>query len=722
MHTESNEHTFASCHEPGLSHCRKVLFSVLSLAILLLLIYGNSFDCSWQFDDEPNITDNSHLHLDTLTWEGIKRAIFSDRNNPGFPYRPVACLTFAFNYYFGGLDVFGYHLVNLVIHWLSSVFLFLFIYHSLNLSKLRDKYGPDSYSLALLATVFWAINPVQVQAVTYIVQRMASLAGLFFILGMYLYLKARTTSNPTQTVLFFILCFISFLLALGSKENAAMLPVVIFTYETLLIQRNPFLFLRSNLKLILFAVGFTLLIGLSYFYFKDGSIFSFLKGYETNRPFSFQERLLTQPRVILFYISLLIYPITDRLNIAHSIAFSKSLIDPISTLLSFFIITLLLFIAIYRSSKNPLVSFCIIFFFLNHIIESSIFPLEIIFEHRNYIPSMLFFLPFAIGFVAVCKKYRTKRITRYALAAFVSLLMTGFGHAVHLRNFDWKTPGTLWADSVAKSPDIFRPHHNLAKWYDDNGDMKKALAIYKEALTKTANNRQNEKFITYFNLGNLFNRTGKQDKAISNYEKAIRLNPGFSPTYNNLAVLFSGQGKHEISNQYTKKALQLSPEDPATNLNVGLINLKYGLNNKAIYHFKKALATKDTADKALFYLGIAYKKKGLLGRATVLFQKSLVTAPRNIHIRLHLAETYYRAGLFSNAEEQADRALALLPNKQALNNMVNELLSEPDPLMRKIKPDKEIVIPLLKKACTDKAAILVDWSMLLDVPPSVNVE
>jgi protein O-mannosyl-transferase len=183
------------CNEIGISHCRKVVFAFLSLAIILLAVYGNSFNCSWHFDDEPNITENPNLHMTKLTWEQVNKALKSDRNNPHFFYRPVACLSFALNHYFGGLDVFGYHLVNLMIHFLSSVFLFLFIFNTLHLPSLRERYSSNAYAIALLATVLWAINPIQTQAVTYIVQRMASLAAMFYILSMYFYLKARTADQ-----------------------------------------------------------------------------------------------------------------------------------------------------------------------------------------------------------------------------------------------------------------------------------------------------------------------------------------------------------------------------------------------------------------------------------------------------------------------------------------------------------------------------------------------
>jgi hypothetical protein len=181
--------------DQGISHTRKILFAVISLAVILFSIYGNSFDCSWHFDDEANIKDNPGIHLTELSWNSIKGALFSDRNSPDIPYRPAACLTFALNYYFGGLDVFGYHLVNILIHLFTAIFLFLTIFHTLNLPSLQSKYAAHAYSLALLSTVLWAVNPIQIQAVTYIVQRMASLAGMFYIICVYLYLKGRTAQK-----------------------------------------------------------------------------------------------------------------------------------------------------------------------------------------------------------------------------------------------------------------------------------------------------------------------------------------------------------------------------------------------------------------------------------------------------------------------------------------------------------------------------------------------
>ena len=114
--------------------------------------------------------------------------------------RPLSYLTFALNYHIGGGNVFGFHVVNFAIHYLASIFLFLIIYNTLRLPLLNDRYEKNAYAIALLSVFFWATHPIQVTAVTLIVQRMASMAGMFYIMGMYFYLKGRTTSSTKKRI------------------------------------------------------------------------------------------------------------------------------------------------------------------------------------------------------------------------------------------------------------------------------------------------------------------------------------------------------------------------------------------------------------------------------------------------------------------------------------------------------------------------------------------
>lgn len=697
--------------ELSISYCRKVVFTILALAILILSIYGNSLDCSWHFDDEPNITENPNLYMRELSWDNIRHAMFSDRNNPHIPYRPVACLSFALNYYFGELDVFGYHLVNIFIHLISSIFLFLFIYHTLNLPSLKSKYVAHSYSIALFATVLWAINPVQTQAITYLVQRMAGMAGMFYIISIYFYLKARTTGIWGRKVFFFIICFFFFLMAFGSKENAVMLPLSIFIYEILLLQEITGQHLRKNLRFIFILTGVILILGFTYIYIQGGNIFSFLEGYQ-HRPFTLVQRLLTEPRIIIFYISLLLYPVPNRLSIAHSFQISTSLFYPISTVFSVLFIAGAITYAIYSAKKQPLFSFCILFFFINHAIESTIFPLELIFEHRNYIPSMLFYVPIAIGFCDLFNYYTGKTSMQYILLSFIVLLLIGFGHSTFIRNFAWKNEKSLWIDAIEKAPDLYRPHHNLGRYYHDHGYKKEALLEYKMALEKPVFARKDETFVTYYNLARLYDELNDHKKALHFYNRAALSNPDFAPVYNNIASILDREGKYELAHDYFLKAIRLRPDSSVINYNLGLFYLRERQTEKAIHHLHRVSNQKEFADRIFLYLGIAYKQKGQLGRAVTYFRMALKINPGNTRTYLHLAEVYYRVGDKKQAKAAVAKAIDLIPNKATFQEIVDALQKKDR--SKNLQPRAAIVIPLMRELCLYKSEILKEWSNLLE--------
>jgi len=181
----------------------------------------------------------------------------------------------------------------------AAIFLFLFIYTTLNLPLLKARYSIHSYFIALLSTTLWVVNPIQTQAVTYIVQRMASMAGMFYIISLYLYGKSRTATQNPEKILLLFLCAISMLLAFGSKENAIMIPATLFLYDLFLIQGISMESVKTQFKIFLGGATLAIIIGVIYFTFSDATLSSFFSLYE-ERPFTLWERLLTQPRIIYF--------------------------------------------------------------------------------------------------------------------------------------------------------------------------------------------------------------------------------------------------------------------------------------------------------------------------------------------------------------------------------------------------------------------------------------
>lgn len=694
------------------SYCRQIVFSIVALSIIIFSIYWNSLHVPWHLDDIPNITDNPHLHLKNLSWHGIKQAFFSDQRDPGRLYRPVSCLSFAMNYHFGGLDVFGYHLVNIMIHLLTSVFLFLFIYHTLNLPLLRHKYASKSYAVAILSTVLWSINPIQTQAVTYIVQRMSSMAGLFYIMGMFFYLKFRTVENKGDKIVFFILCFITFIMAVGSKENALMLPLSLLLYEVIVIQRDIGETFKRNQKILFIVTGVFLALCLIYLILDNKPFFSFLSGYR-NRPFTLFQRLLTEPRIIIFYISLLLYPMPDRLSIAHSIQISTSPFNPISTTFSIvFVIGSILFL-IFRARKYPLLSYCYLFFFLNHIIESSILPLELIFEHRNYIPSMMFFVPIAIGFSVLLERYAQKRTMKTIVALFIIFILIGLGHTTFMRNLTWQSWRSLWMDAAKKAPDQFRVHHNLGIYYKDHGLTKKAITEFETALNSPVIHRNNEPIVGLFQLGQLYYDLGDFEKAEFYLQKALNMKSNFSYALITLASIYDKQGNFKLADQHLVKALKADPFNPVINLNFGLNLLKKGRPNEAVSHFLISVNEKALRAKALMYLAIAYRQKGWHGKAAITFRKSLSLDEKNIVPHLHLAEIYHKTGHEKSRKQEVENIINLMLQNEALFYQTVDLISQKGHLGN-VYLSSDLILTLINEASARKLENLQAWRTYIE--------
>jgi Tfp pilus assembly protein PilF len=671
---------------------RRVIFPALALSILICSVYSNALVAGWQFDDIANIVNNEALHLEALSLEGMEKALFSETGRPGVLYRPVACLTFALNYYFGGLDVAGYHLTNVAIHIGASIFLYLLMYHTLCLPSLSEKYALRAHSIALLSAVLWAIHPIQVQAVTYIVQRMTSLAGMFYVMSMYFYTRYRTAHRNLEKALFISLCSLAFLMSFGSKENALLLPLSLFLYEILLVQESSVSFLRKNaLKITLTGIAIVL-AGLLFLYYRKGGFFGFLREYE-GRPFSLTERLLTEPRVILFYLSLLVYPISERFSIAHSFHISTSLIDPPSTMLSILAIAAGIVFLIALARKHPLVSFSFLFFFLNHLIESSVFALELAFEHRNYVPSLFFFVPFSAGLIKAIDS-SAKKTTRYVFVFFILLLVMGVGLSTFSRNFVWINTKTMWTDALQKAPDQLRVHYNLGFSYQETGQWDKAIYHYEKALESPEVHRKDERLTTLNQLGEAYSKRGDREKAISCYLKAIRMKPDFSSALVNLAVVYEAEGAWQEADHYTMLALKVDPGSGTANLNMGIHLLRNRMAEAAIPHLELALKEADLRSRAHLYLGIAYEQKRQYREAAVHLRKCMQLDPRNITPHLYLAEIYMITGHVLKAREEAQWITDIIAKDEKIYRQVMDLLSN-ERGSRIIQPNGEVLKPLI---------------------------
>jgi tetratricopeptide (TPR) repeat protein len=682
--------------ETSITQCRKNIFATVVIAVMLLATYWNTFDASWHFDDEANIVKREDVHLTEFTWDQIQRT-FSNENRI---YRPVACFSFALNYYFNQDRVFGYHVVNLFIHFLTAVFLFLFIQHALKLPLLKGRYESDAYFIALLSTVLWAINPVQIQAVTYIVQRMASMAAMFTIMSMYFYLRGRTRGHRPGKIALYGLSGLTGLLAFGSKENAAMLPVSIFLMDLFLIQGVT----KSSLKralVILLALAFIPIVfavslkGLSVI----GDPEFFFWKYEL-RSFTLLERVLTQPRVVLWYISLLLYPMPHRLSLHHDIVVSHGLISPPTTIVAILVILAILCIALAISRKQPMIAYAIIFYFLNLVIESSILPSELAFEHRNYLPSLLFFVPIGILLLRTIQYLRRTPLVQFLVCAFVVLWLIGLAHSTFVRNMIWKTEESLWIGVVDKYPNSPRAHHNLGRFYANTLQLDKALSEYQLALEQTRGTHGETHHLTHYNLGMLHLMQDQLEIAKHHFLKAIQIKPRYSSAYINLGIVMMKLGNLDRAQEYLIKALTYNRRKPQAHNNLGYILLKKGRYEEAIAEFQEALRLDEDFSIARTNLGVANKYKENYKKAAYHFRIALRDRPRDLMVRLHLAEVYHRMGKKESGTLMIENTIDLF-GAEKLHTKLNKLTQDDAPTLE--FPDKSIVMPLLRQAYLQEA-------------------
>jgi len=367
-----------------------------------LLAYSNTFQVPFHFDDRPNITQNPNVQIKVFSWDRIERLV---KNTYKESIRVFSYFTFALNYYFGGFNVFGYHLVNFLVHIASGIFLYWFLLLTFNLPSLKEKYGPISFKVSLFTSLIFISHPIQTQSVTYIVQRMASMGGMFYLLSLVLYIKGRLSTGRPR-FFYFGGMVLSYLLGVFSKENVAILPLFVALYEFYFFQN---LDLSPKGKNILFTLIGTLLVlgAFGFIIWGDRYIQVIKEGYEY-RTFTMSERVLTQFRIILYYVTLLLYPHPSRLNLDYDFPISKTILDPPTTLISMLIVAGLIGYSIWTAKKRPMISFCILWYFGNLVIESSIFPLEMVYEHRLYLPAVGPFILFSLFVVRGIEKFKYK--------------------------------------------------------------------------------------------------------------------------------------------------------------------------------------------------------------------------------------------------------------------------------------------------------------------------
>jgi len=630
---------------------------LLFFGIVVFGIYSRTFESPFVFDDLARIKENPTIRLTQLSFKEIVKAGFKSSKT-----RPVAFISFALNYYFNQYDPAGYHIVNLCIHILAGFFLFLFIKSTLKIPGLKNRFShPDL--IALGAALIWLVHPVQTQSVTYIVQRMNSMASLLFVVSFWFYAKGRLVENGSRKWLWYIGATLAWLVSLGCKQITVTLPFLVLLYEWYFFQDLSQDWLKRSLKWALPIIALLVLIALIYTNFSPLEKISRLKDFANNE-FTISERALTQLRVVVYYISLLLYPHPSRLNLDYDFPLSYSLINPLTTLPAQVLILGLIALGCFLAKNQRLMSFCIFWFLGNLVVESSVIPLAIIFEYRLYLPSML------IGLAAVdlLNRYLNSQLL---IAGICAVLITIFSYWTFQRNEVWRDAVTLWTDCVEKSPNKARPHTNL-------GEALLYQKRYDEALTNLLKAIQlDPNYIeARLNLGYLYGKQGKTDKAIEQYHKAIQIDPNYAKAYNNLGVALSKLDKTDEAISNYQKALQIDPELSDAHMNMGVALAAQNKNDAAIEYFNKALQLNPNLARAQFLLGDALLKRGQTERGIHHIEIALQIDPEYAEAHNNLGGELLHQGKINEALEHLNRSLSINPDLAEAHSNVGIIMAQ----------------------------------------------
>lgn len=465
----------------------KIQLLVLSLLVAFsALVFVPGISGPYVFDDYSNLLNNSYLQVKTLDPAELKTASYSLAAGP--LKRPVAMLSFALNHYLaGGFEKTApFKAVNLFIHALNGLLVFWLVRLVFTFLAMRQGRaartsligGRHALILAAAVALLWVIHPIQLTSVLYIVQRMTLLSGFFVLLALIGYLKGRQRINEGRRgggwlVLMALLG--GGILGMLSKENAILLPVFVLVLELALFpDRRPW---KSWSRIprtgkILLLASAAVLAGL----ISAVALKMALPGYAI-RDFSLTERLMTEPRVLVFYISLILVPRINEFGLLHDdIEISRSLISPWTTLPSILVLAATLAYAMTVRRRQPLLCLGVLWFFGAHLLESTIFPLEIAHEHRNYLATL--------GILLVVMHLLDRgsvRLGHRRLWGLVPVMILVFAGTSFARSMQWADINSLYRYEAIHHPYSAGAQAGLSTLLNTQGDYRGAIERLKRA-------------------------------------------------------------------------------------------------------------------------------------------------------------------------------------------------------------------------------------------------
>lgn len=576
----------------SLSRVHGVWLQPLLIALAIGVSYGHTLDVPFYLDDYLTVQTNS-----AVKQFGLSRLWHEE------PLRFVGYLSLALNYRLHGLGVAGYHLVNLWLHFGAALALW-----QLTRELLKTPIGQEGVTgqfrawLPLAAALVFALHPLQTQAVTYISQRFAVLAALFYLSALVCYLRLRLASDLKRKLLWAGGGILSAVLALLSKQNAATLPLAVLLVELAFFPHPRYAAWLRWGTLAAFAFGIGLLWAMSY-----------LPGFQALDQFTREtdwfgrsDYLAAQVKVLWWYLKLFFWPVGLRLDYAAHQPPSWSQFWVVLAALGHLAVVTW---ALWGLRKTPFLAFGSLFYYTAHLVESSVVPIrDLVFEHRTYLPNAGLALACAWGLLAALPV----RQPRWAVLGpgVLGLALLGLLWQTWHRNQLWRDPIAFWQDNVRLEPKALRPKLELAREYFEARRIQESLALGRQVAASTpwppvAPLPQS----VAANLAAAYLVAGNYDLALRAVEDTLKrpLLPQIKKRlYWVRGSIYHAQKRYAQAEADYRTALSLDREDAAMWLSLGEALLAQGETAKARQAYAQAFALdpqSPVAKKRLVQLG-----------------------------------------------------------------------------------------------------------------------
>lgn len=518
--------------------------ALLFLALLPALLYFNSLNNSFHYDDSFYILNNAYVHeISRVGHFFVSSKLISNIALSG--YRPLTMMTFALNYAAGGENPFGYHLVNVAIHVLNTL-----LVYSVSLSLMRAFQIPSVRKAAIATAVLFACHPINTQPVNYISGRSTLMAAGFSLLSIVLYMRREQATTATSKILAWTGSLAAYSCALLSKEEAVALPALIVLYEVcrIRLRLNAKTIKNVTVRIVPFAVltlGFMVLVV---------HVLGLIS--DTPQARGPGENLLTQARAVFIYGKLILFP--TKLSIDHVIIPSRSLFDP-SGAASVIGLTVIVVASVAAVRSYPIIPFGVWWFLLALAPTSTLVALKLVInEQRMYLPAVGLMLIAGAGFGAAleraAKPGKSGIHTAVILGSVVIALCLS---AVTVRrNIDWRTPLSLWTSALREYPFSVRANTQVANLHLQNGRVQEAVAAAEKAV-EIAPDFPDARIA----LASAYSRAGMQEEALKHARAAVDLNPVSSDAHTTLGTVYARLGREAEAEAEWRRALEIDPNN-----------------------------------------------------------------------------------------------------------------------------------------------------------------